>query len=130
MHDALPFSTWNGLWCHHSHARLTNLEITCLRISYWLYLLKNGCTNFFVSHIQSMNESGPISSPKNGMSLWNVWCNSWLSCLWNLGLYVEICTHDDWMNLCTWIKGWKKRTSISVPSCKRGESHGLLKYQG
>jgi len=89
MHDVFPFSTWNCLWCHHSHACPTNLEITCLRILYWLYLLKNGCTNFFVSHIQSMNESGPISSPKNGMSLWNVWCNSWLSCLWNLGLYVE-----------------------------------------
>jgi len=42
----------------------------------------------------------------------------------------RICTHGDWMNLCTWIKGWKKRTSTSVPPSKRGESHRLLKYQG
>jgi len=87
MHDSLPFSTLDCLLCRHSYARPTNLEITYLRMSDWLYLLKNDCTNFSVSHIQSMNYIGPISSPKNGMSLWNVWCNSRLPCLCYLGLY-------------------------------------------
>jgi len=50
-------------------------------MSNWLYLLNNGYTNFSVSHIQSLNDIGPISSSKNGMSLWMVWCNSWLLCL-------------------------------------------------
>jgi len=27
----------------------------------------------------------------------------------------RICTHDDWVNLRTWIKWWKKRTNTSVP---------------
>jgi len=40
-------------------------------------------------HIQSMNDIGLVSSPKNGMSLWMVWCNALLLCLCNLELYVE-----------------------------------------
>jgi len=81
MHDFLPFFTLYCLSCHQSNARPTNLDVTCRRISIWLYLLNIGCTNFSVSHIQSLNDIGPISSPKNGMSLWMVWCNSWLLCL-------------------------------------------------
>ena len=51
---------------------------------------------------------------------------------WPLGTRMidPSCTHGDWMNLRTWIKGWNKRTSTSVPQGKRGESHELLKYQG
>ena len=89
MHDFLPFFTLYCFSCYHSDAHPINLEVTCLRMSNWLYLLNNGCTNFSVSHIQSLNDIAPISSPKNGMWLWNVWCNSWLQCLCNLGLYVE-----------------------------------------
>jgi len=33
MHDSLPFFTLYYLSCHHSDARPTNLEVTCLRIS-------------------------------------------------------------------------------------------------
>ena len=66
MHDSFPFFTLYYLSYHHSDARPTNLDVTCLRMSIWLYLLNNGYTNFSVSHIQSLNDIGPISSPKNG----------------------------------------------------------------
>ena len=76
-----PFFTLNCLSCHQSNARPTNLDVTCLRMSIWLYLLNKDCTNFSVTHIQSLNDIGLISSPKKGMSLWMGWCNSWLLCL-------------------------------------------------
>jgi len=130
MHDFLPFFTLYYLSCHHSDAHPINLEVTCLRMSNWLYLPNNGCTNFSVSHIQSLNDISPISSPKNGMSLWNVWFNSWLSCLCNLGLYVEyILMVIEWTyeTLTKCGRGNQSQVDLQV---RRGESLRLLKYQG
>jgi len=124
-----PFSIY-CLSCHHSDARPINLEVTCLRMSSWLYLLNNGCTNFSVSHIQSLNDIGPISSPKNGMSLWNVWCNSWLPCLCNLGLYVEYVLMVIEWTYATWTKCGRGNQSQVDLQVTRGESLRLLKYQG
>jgi len=129
MHDSLPFCTLYCLFCHHSDARPINLDVTYPRISNWLYVLNNGCTNFSVSHIQSLNYISPISSPKNGMSLWNVWCNSWLSCLFNLGLYVEyVLIVIEW-TYEAWTKCGRGNQSQVDLQVRRGESLRLLKYQ-
>jgi len=65
---------------------------------------------------------------------WNVNMNGMMQLITTMPMQprtiFRICTHDDWRNLRTWIKRWKKRTSKSVPPSKQGESHELLKYQG
>jgi len=96
MHDVLPFFTLYSLSFHHSYTCPTNLKVACLRMFMWLYLLNIGCTNFSVSHIQSLNDIGPISSPNNGMSLWMIWCNSWL--LW-LPKCTLVC-----LSICIWLE--------------------------
>ena len=130
MHDSLPFYTLDCLFCHHSDARPINLEVTCLRMSNWQYLLKKWLHQFLcIPH--------PISKwywsyilPKE----WNVNMKCMMQLMTTMLMQprtiCRICTHGDWMNLCNLNKIGRGNQSQVDLQVRRGESLRLLKYQG